>query len=232
MNDPTVAPLVAELARLQEELDRANESIDDKLDKLEDAGVGVIGLTKQVEDAKAKILALEDELARLSRKEDRRTRRLQRVRCRKCQAKMDMQSVLSKADLDERYVSHVFVRSAQPADLFFSSFLDISSINLPSEPPTPKKTSEALRASLRNVNNQLATMRKAWEEEKRQLLGEKAVLQDAAKRLNLQMRTAEDELKRMSETERAGERARADVQEVRISNSAFLQMLNLYLSLF
>lgn len=103
MNDPTVAPLVAELARLQEELDRANESIDDKLDKLEDAGVGVISLTKQLEDAKAKILALEDELSRSSRKEDRRTRRLQRVRCRKCHTKIDLHSLMTKADLDERY---------------------------------------------------------------------------------------------------------------------------------
>ena len=42
-------------------------------------------------------------------------------------------------------------------------------------------------------------MKKQWETEKKQLLGEKAVLQDAAKRLNLQIRTAKEEVK----TERA-----------------------------
>ena len=102
MNDPTVSPLIAEIHRLQYELDVANESIDDKLDRLEDAGVGVIGLTKQLEDAKAKTLVLEDEIARLARKEDRRVRRLQRARCRKCQTKVDLPALLAKADLDER----------------------------------------------------------------------------------------------------------------------------------
>lgn len=34
-------------------------------------------------------------------------------------------------------------------------------------------------------------MKKQWEEEKRKLLGEKAVLQDAAKRLNVQVQTAQ-----------------------------------------
>lgn len=66
MNDPSVAPLVAEISRLQKELDRANESIDDKIDKLEDAGLGVVGLTQKFEDARAQIAALEDEIDRKS----------------------------------------------------------------------------------------------------------------------------------------------------------------------
>ena len=57
MQDPTVAPLVHELARLQQELDRANASIDEKLDRLEDAGFGAVDLTKQLEDARNEILA-------------------------------------------------------------------------------------------------------------------------------------------------------------------------------
>lgn len=102
MNDPTVSPLVVEIARLQQELDRANESIDDKLDQLEDAGLGVVELTKRLEDARDHIAALEDEIARLMRRDERRYHRLQRVRCLKCRAKVDLRG-LQRTDIgDER----------------------------------------------------------------------------------------------------------------------------------
>lgn len=97
-----MSPLIAEINRLQSELDRANESIDDKLDKLEDAGLGVVGLTKKLEDARSRIITLEDEIARLSRREDRRIRRLERVRCQKCHIKVDLRGVMASAEADER----------------------------------------------------------------------------------------------------------------------------------
>jgi len=99
-NDPTIAPLIAEIHRLQHELDVANESIDDKLDKLEDAGLGVVGLTKKLEDARAQISRLEDEIARLSRKDERMSKRLERTRCKKCNVKID----ISRIAADERLV--------------------------------------------------------------------------------------------------------------------------------
>lgn len=89
-HDPTVAPLIAEIQRLQHELDEANESIDDKLDKLEDAGLGVVGLTKKLEDARARIAQLEDEIARIARKEERTIRRLARAKCKECNVKLDL----------------------------------------------------------------------------------------------------------------------------------------------
>jgi chromosome segregation ATPase len=98
MHDPTVAPLVSEIARLQSELDRANESIDEKLEQLEDAGLGVVSLTRQLEDSKARVSSLEDEIARLVRKDDRRTRRMQKMRCLKCRTKVDFKDI----DADER----------------------------------------------------------------------------------------------------------------------------------
>lgn len=97
-----MSPLIAEINRLQSELDRANESIDDKLDKLEDAGLGVVGLTKKLEDARSRIITLEDEIARLSRREDRRIRRLERVRCQKCHIQVDLRGVMASAEADER----------------------------------------------------------------------------------------------------------------------------------
>lgn len=100
-NDSSVAPLLAEISRLQRELDNANNNIDDKLDKLEEAGLGVVGLTRKLEDAREEIVRLGDEIARLSRREERRTRRLERARCRKCLVKID----LSGLDVDERYIS-------------------------------------------------------------------------------------------------------------------------------
>ncbi|KAF5373341.1 hypothetical protein D9615_007388 [Tricholomella constricta] len=189
--DPTVSPLIAEISRLQRELDRANDSIDDKLDKLEDAGLGVVGLTKKLEDARAKISMLEDEIARLTRREERRVRCLERTRCQKCHIKVNFSNL---AQLDE-------------------STLDLSRDDLPTEPPTPAtRTSEALRADLQSVNSHLESMKKEWEQERRTLLGEKAVLQDATNRLNAQMKSAKDEMKKVAEGGRAGERAAASVQ--------------------
>lgn len=103
MNDPTTAPLFAEIERLQQELDHANESIDEKLDRLEDAGVGVVQLTNQLEDTKAKILALENALGHLSRREERRLRRLEKLRCQKCRIRVDLKGLTSNVG-DERYV--------------------------------------------------------------------------------------------------------------------------------
>lgn len=101
MHDATAAPLIAEIERLQSELERANESIDDKLDRLEDAGLGVVSLTRQLEDAREKITALEDETRRLSRREERRLQRLQKLRCQKCHIKVDMR-FLQRSSPDDR----------------------------------------------------------------------------------------------------------------------------------
>ncbi|KAH8108326.1 hypothetical protein DFH11DRAFT_1117187 [Phellopilus nigrolimitatus] len=79
--DVTAAHLMAEIGRLQKDLDIANESIDDKLDKLEEAGLGVVGLTKALENARRRISSLETELAELEGREDRR---LEKSLCVKC----------------------------------------------------------------------------------------------------------------------------------------------------
>ena len=109
MQDPTVAPLVAELARLQQDLDKANASIDEKLDRLEDAGFGVVELTRQLEDARSELLALEDDNARMARREERRVRRLQRLRCTKCRTKVDTSGLTSTGDADERLISIMLI---------------------------------------------------------------------------------------------------------------------------
>lgn len=57
-------------------------------------------------------------------------------------------------------------------------------------------------------------MKEQWEREKQQLLGEKAILQDAAHKLNLQVRSAQDEAKRSTESGKAAQKAKVSVQAV------------------
>ncbi|KAG6902546.1 hypothetical protein C0995_014935 [Termitomyces sp. Mi166 len=191
-SDPTISPLVAEINRLQKELDLANESIDDKLDKLEDAGSGVVGLTKKLEDARTTTSVLENEIARLSRREERRIRRLEKARCQKCHIKIDISKL---NQLDE-------------------STLEMSRDDLPTEPPTPAtKTSEALRTDLLSVNAHLEALKKQWSQERKALLGEKAVLQDATNRLNAQIKTAKEEMKKVVESGWVAEKTAINVQE-------------------
>ena len=88
----------------------------------------------------------------------------------------------------------------------YSSF-EVTNNHLPTEPPTPPtRTSEALKANLSTVVSQLDTLKQQWTTEKQHLLGEKAVLKDAAKRLNAQIRNAKDEIQ--------NERAKAGSQGV------------------
>jgi myosin protein heavy chain len=96
------------------------------------------------------------------------------------------------------------------ADESLNSTLDVSMLSYASE-STPVKTSEALEDEFRAVNRELASMKKQWQEEMRQLLGDNAVLKDAAERLNLQMRDARE---RAEHKERTHEKARAGVLEV------------------
>ncbi|KAJ3553173.1 hypothetical protein NM688_g3757 [Phlebia brevispora] len=193
MNDPTVSPLLVEIERLQQELEVANGVIDNKLDRLEDDGAGIVVLTGQLEDAKSKIVGLQHEIAQMTRNEERTKRRLGRLRCQKCLAKIDVRAVEQKLAADE------------------SSILSETSMVL--EPPTPPtRTSEKLRADLEAVNSQLASMKKQWEQERRKLVGDNAVLQDATSRLNAEVRQAKNEIQRYVDSERASERAKAGIQ--------------------
>ena len=99
-----MTPYLHEIQRLQSELDRANENIDEKLDRLEDAGFGVVGLIQQLEDERAKNAGLKEDIARFGRREDRRLRQMKRIRCTRCHSKVDPTG-LSRSGGDERYVS-------------------------------------------------------------------------------------------------------------------------------
>ena len=172
----------------------------------------VVNLTRLVDDGRARIAALEDDITRLSRKDDRRTRRLQKIRCGKCRTKIDVRSI----DADERYVCYMkkfLIRSGLTRE--GCSLPDLSTSSLPSNPPTPPtRTSEALKADLRAVNQQLEDMKEQWEREKKQLLGEKAILQDTAHKLDLQIRNARDEVRRSAESGKAAQKAKVSVQAV------------------
>ena len=65
-------------------------------------------------------------------------------------------------------------------------------------------------------------MKEQWEREKKQLLGEKALLQDTAHKLNLQVQSAQDEAKRSAESGKVAQKARISVQAVSLIVSVSL----------
>ena len=81
-------------------------------------------------------------------------------------------------------------------------------------PTPPSKTSEKLRTDLHAVNSQLSSMKRQWESERQKLLGENAVLQDATKRLNAEVRNAKSQIQRYVNKERESERNRDGVEQV------------------
>ena len=89
--------LHARLLQVDARLAEANESIDEKLDKLEEAGAGTVNLTKSLYLAREKITSLERELARLGRRE-RLIKKLQRCRCAKCHMRFDASAVAQWAE--------------------------------------------------------------------------------------------------------------------------------------
>jgi hypothetical protein len=91
-----------------------------------------------------------------------------------------------------------------------NSTIDFSILSYASE-STPAKTPESVKEEVKAVNRELTLMKKKWDEERRQLLGDKAVLKDAANRLNLQMQDAQ---KRAEQKERQHEKARNGVLDV------------------
>lgn len=105
--DPGAPPLLAEIVRLQTELELANDSIDQKLDELQEAGLDAVELTKNLEDARSNIVSLEHENARLQRREERRLRRLEKLRCQKCFVKIDPSRLQRAYEADERYETDI-----------------------------------------------------------------------------------------------------------------------------
>ncbi|CAE6406017.1 unnamed protein product [Rhizoctonia solani] len=172
-----VDSLAARLVEIDARLVEANESIDQKLDKLEAAGTETINLTKNLYLAKEKITCLERELARLGRREERLVKKLQRCRCTKCHMRFDASAV------------------AQWAETTLPSIVD----DLPTEPPTPEtKTTRNLQSALLAANSQLENMRTEW-----QKLGqENAALREAGRQEAQLARQAEAEMKRQLEEER------------------------------
>ncbi|CAE7071135.1 unnamed protein product [Rhizoctonia solani] len=169
--------LAARLVEVDAQLIEANESIDQKLDKLEAAGAETINLTKSLYLCKEKITSLERELARLGRREERLVKKLQRCRCAKCHMRFDASAV------------------AQWAETTLPSMID----DLPTEPPTPEtKTTRNLQSALAAANSQLENMRTEW-----QKVGQENAELRAAGRQEAQLaRQAEEEMKRKLEEER------------------------------
>jgi hypothetical protein len=104
------------------------------------------------------------------------------------------------------------------------STLDFSVLSHASE-STPVKTSESLQDELQAVNRELGSMKRKWQEERQQLLGDNAVLKDAANRLNLEV---QDVKERAEKKERKHEKARNGVLGVCFPFSSVGMLRSLY----
>jgi predicted nucleic acid-binding Zn-ribbon protein len=101
-SEQSVTDYFTEMKRLQKELDRANEDIDDKLDRLNTISFDQVKLTQELADERARNTSLEDDLTRMTRRDERRLRRLEKVRCHRCHTHMDLRALNRVADGDER----------------------------------------------------------------------------------------------------------------------------------
>ncbi|KAG8810809.1 hypothetical protein FRC17_002751, partial [Serendipita sp. 399] len=96
---PDESPYLRQISILERELAHANESVDDKIDKLEEYGRGVVSLTDKLAGAESRIEFLQGEVKRLERRENRRARRAARgVACHNCGDTVELQSVLGLGD--------------------------------------------------------------------------------------------------------------------------------------
>jgi len=181
-------------------LAHANESVDDKIDKLEEVGNGVVALNTKLGDARTRVGVLEHEVARLERREERRMKRMKKVKCLKCGGGLDLSAVFRVGDADQRYGEiQLTLRDAYPY-VACSSVVDATmSLALPSDSPAPSaKSSDVLRFALKTVNEQLDFLKSQWEGDKNRLLGERDVLREAAKRAEEdKAHRARDEKKRV-----------------------------------
>lgn len=66
--------------------------------------MGIVGLTEKLEDAKTRTATLEDEIGRLVRRDERRVRKLERVKCFECGVKVDVSRIIGNNDSERRYV--------------------------------------------------------------------------------------------------------------------------------
>jgi hypothetical protein len=81
---------------------------------------------------------------------------------------------------------------------------------------------------LQAVNKHLDGLKTQWEEEKKKLLGEKAVLENAASRLNGQVKSSKDEVRKVAESNRVSDKSRANVQSVRARAVAVYASTDVY----
>jgi chromosome segregation ATPase len=169
-----------QISLLERELAHANENVDDKIDKLEEYGRGVVSLTDKLADAETRITFLDGEVKRLERREERRAYKARKgVTCPGCGGTVELITVLGLGD--QTYASHCMSKYA--ANLWLSS-IDMSHAN---------SADLAAGESMKTVLAKLSQMKQDWEHEKMRLEGEREYLQSAADRLNQEVDQARHE---------------------------------------
>lgn len=169
-----------QISLLERELAHANENVDDKIDKLEEYGRGVVSLTDKLADAETRINFLDSEVKRLERREERRAYKVRKgTTCGGCGGSVELITVLGLGD--QTYDSQCILKYT--ANLWPSS-IDMSHAN---------SADIAAGESMKTVLAKLSQMKQDWEHEKMRLEGEREYLQSAADRLNQEVDQARHE---------------------------------------
>lgn len=96
------------VARLQSQVADANKQIDNKLDKLDMAGLDAVSLSKKLAESEERAALLEVELERLVGQDgdlERLKRKLERLACPACSSSFDANSIV-KLHVDKRNVTY------------------------------------------------------------------------------------------------------------------------------
>ncbi|KAG8904159.1 hypothetical protein FRB99_002176 [Tulasnella sp. 403] len=195
-------PLQHEASELMQQLQAANDRLDAKFEELQRNGLQGVSLTKQLDDAREKGVALQSEVERLLRREERLLKRLERCRCLKCGRRFDASGLASWAKSGNQ-------RLGLATDPATDSSLTIN---------TSSKSTTAIKATLANTNAELATLKA-----QRDLLqNERQTLEDQARKLNLDVERANSKAQRAAEKVEAlrhekdeGDRLREHLQSER-----------------
>jgi chromosome segregation ATPase len=114
--DTTISPLLPQIhaleeqvGKLQEQLQRANDDIDDKLALLESSGSGSVSLARELGQARERAARLENDLERLLGTDglvETLKLRLAKTRCPKCSTSFDVNDALDITTDFDRHILH------------------------------------------------------------------------------------------------------------------------------
>ncbi|KAG8927962.1 hypothetical protein FRC02_007546 [Tulasnella sp. 418] len=199
-----ISPILSQLEKMQNELVQAYDKVDDKMDKLQQAGRETMKLKVTVSDLEGKLTSLESEVEILKGKEDRLKERLTRWRCRTCGERGDVSRYLGAS-----------VSSAASSD---GNRSVIRHLNEEHEKlKLAKQALEAQKADLaiqlKKMNLEIQDVKDDGERQVKYLQAELDRAQGTARELENQLNSERSKMKKLSHDQAKSEKGTAEVKE-------------------